>query len=456
MLAIAWKKLLDEMSLESAPVVHSDVKRPRELWRDYAAVFSDDRAKELYTNVIVFDCMRKGSQEVQSAPKRPRIDARCMPDEPMPSMSLSRVAGLASAHTPTALRAILGHPDTPPPFFRVVQRFLSDLLPGGYPKAGVFDTERWSGVGYLRPDCAPEGGDVSTLELHREVVALEQAGACLLQYVLRAFVEADARKTLPREDVSDAEIAFEFQGGVEGDGALYWVGGSAVAPTCAFADTTDPLSLYHIVCYLHANRAEAFKRRYVVADDGTWGLPVTAALFLLHDRKAGAPASLEEVTGVIESLTKQRRAAVHADRTRLLRYGAHLTHYCMRLQLILRKLLITVPPIIAVARFSGDPDGFVIGVQVTHAAPPAEHVDDQAVVQAQLEAEAAQIKETLRIMGLEHSDALDHVRVITKGVQAAMATDGHLRNQTRFLHPSLSLSGAQYAAYMYGVVTPVE
>ena len=99
---------------------------------------------------------------------------------------------------------------------------------------------------------------------------------------------------------------------------------------------------------------------------------------------------------------------------------------------------------------------FVIGVQVPHAAPPAEHVDDQAVVQAQLEAEAAQIKETLRIMGLEHSDALDHVRVITKGVQAAMATDGHLRNQTRFLHPSLSLSGAQYAAYMYGVVTPVE
>jgi hypothetical protein len=213
---------------------------------------------------------------------------------------------------------------------------------------------------------------------------------------------------------------------------------------------------YRSMCYLHANRAAAFRRSYVVADDGAWGMPIIARLHALH--AAGVSLGHTEVAADIGRLVRERQGAVMADRVRLVRYGAHMSHYCARLQLILRTLSATVPAVMAVARFPHDPEGFVLPVRVEQTYPLEELTDEAAdlIVKARLDVERREVAAALQAMEITYSDALIHVHAITRGIRVAMGTDGHCRHQTCFLHGSPSLKNAHYAACIYASAMGAE
>ena len=430
---------MEEAGLEAAPLLHSEDRHLRELWRDYAAAFADDRSKELYTNIIVFDTMRKKPMQSPQCPPQKRVDGRRRKEAEAEETVAVGGGGDRGMSTP-----VIG---TPPPFFRVIQLFLREGLPMGYRVDGVLCTENWAGIGFLRPEIAPPAGETTTLELHRRVISLERAGVGLLQLLFAAFVSRGARRFLSPDDIVDAEVAFEFRGGVSGGGERYWIDG-ALPPPCDFADRVDTHGkegLYRTLCYLHANRQSALRRRYIVADDGAWGLPVFARL---HTLSRAGPLDPTGVSRAVEELVHERHCAVLADRVRLVRYGVHMTHYCLRLQVILRQLDARVPSTVGVARFAGDPDGRVLPVYLEQTCDVGDDVAD-LIVEERLRVERGEIGATLGVLGIPYHDALVFVHVVTQGIQRAMETDAHTRNKTCFLHGSPSLPSAQCATYMY-------
>jgi hypothetical protein len=430
-----WEDFVEGLGFEAPPPLAVVAKLRRELWREYAAVFADDRAKELYTNIVVFEPMRRDPPASPQCPAYPRVDGRRRAVQRGTVQAVSRAAPPASDEAGPL-----------PPFAGVIQRFLEERLPSGCPQTGVLSGLEWDGVGFLRPGLVPPALEPTTLEIHRRVIALERVGVDLMQLLFSAFVSRGARHFLDPDDVADAEAAFEFQGGVAGDGSRYW------AADADRADSHASAGLYRSLCYLRANRAAAFRRRYVVADDGAWGLPVFARL---HTLCCAGPVDRATLERAVEQLVADRRGAVLADRIGLVRYGAHMTHYCMRLQVILRQLAVRVPPSIAVERFPADPEGCVAGVLVEQTRPLSDEEAD-LIVRDRLDVERVEIGATLATMGIPYRDALVYVHVVTQGVQLAMGTDGHRHHKTCFLHASPALPAAQYAAYMYATGVPVE
>jgi hypothetical protein len=435
-----WETFVEQLGFAPAPPLPGHVARTRELWRNYAAWFADERSSELYTNVAVFDTAHKPPPASPVCPVVPRADGRRRK-----SPSTDREKEEEQREPKPCMEA------TPPPFTEIIRKLLEETFPGGYPRTGALDVNNWDGIGYLRPDLVPSDGMPTTLELHRRVIALERAGAALLKLLFTTYTSRSARGCFLTDEAVDADIAFGFQGGVAGDGARYWVSGPP-PPLAAPRQYADVYGLYHTMCYLHVNRAAALQRRYAVADDGAWGLPVFARL---HSLTAMGGAAPEDLARAVEELVAERRAAVLADRVRLARYGCHMTHYCLRMQVILRQWLTRVPPAIAVARFPGDPDGRVLPVLVDQTFALDEAVADQ-IVGDRLGVEWRDIGKALRGLRVPYRDPLVYVHVVTRGVHHAMETDGHQHDRTCFLHPSPSMPDAHNAAYMYAANPWVE
>jgi hypothetical protein len=429
---VQWAAFVSDVGLEPAPEVPRDIRRPRELWRDYATAFADERGRELYTNVVVMDAARRAPEDPPTLyPSIPRADGR-------KRRCVRAPTGVSSSSAPPASQA--------PGFPAVIRCFLSEMLPHGCQPIGLLSADNWAGIGYLRPDMTPPADEVGALETHRRVIALERAGAGLLQLLLSVFAGRQARRILARDEAMDAETAFDFQGGVAGEGALYWVRGAAPRGEGPF---------HEMLCYLHANRAAALHRRYIVADDGAWGLPIVAMLDTLHAAKPDL--GMADVTTAVHQMVQAHRAAALADTVRLVRYGSYMTHYCMRLQLILRQLLVGVPPTLAVARFPNDPEAGVLPVSIEQTAAMHHFSDETAdlIVRLRLDVEQRNISQTLGRLRIPYSDALVYVHVVTHGIQLAMQRDGHLSNHTCFLPASPSMPGARAAAYMYAIAGPV-
>ena len=176
----------------------------------------------------------------------------------------------------------------------------------------------------------------STVELHRRALKIEKAAADLLQ----SLTKAARNRTLDRAMLSQAEAdnleaAFRHHGGVDGFGTQYWAESykAGFIPRILRANSEDA-SLAPIFRAMEETRAAAFHRRYLIADECTWGMPIAVRLFLDSRSSRGGTSRMDilRIQAELQDLNKWRQQAIASDRAALLYYGGLLTTYYRCLQ----------------------------------------------------------------------------------------------------------------------------
>jgi len=178
--------------------------------------------------------------------------------------------------------------------------------------------------------------NVSTVELHRRALKLEKAAADLL----RSLTKAARNRVLDRAMLSQAEAdnleaAFRYHGGVDRYGKYYWMESykAGFIPRILKANSEDA-SLAPVLKAMGETRAAAFHRRYLVADECTWGIPIAVRLFLESRSSRGGTSRMDilRIQAELQDLNKWRNLAIASDRAALLYYGGLLTTYYRCLQ----------------------------------------------------------------------------------------------------------------------------
>ena len=306
-----------------------------------------------------------------------------------------------------------------------------------------------SGLGqlYPTPDASQSSAQesLSNLELHRRVLRLEWAGEELLRSLLLLDFSAAA---LDQQDADDVAAAFEFHGGLGGQGRDYWGGEGQWATPVAGANPAAA-SLAPTLCVMREARASAFEREcpYLVVDECAWGLPIAIKLFLArrnHAKRAAGgrpgarvhPMDPFDLRSDIMSLNKWRFQALACERAPMIEYGLLRTAYCKRLGAIAGKHATVFPA----------------GADCT---PSFDCMKQQAMggrqdlAKVRAEEEARDLTTALAELGLAKSPAAEQISRVHLAIAKAMASDSHQAGATSRLHRSQSLPSATYSPLSY-------
>lgn len=167
--------------------------------------------------------------------------------------------------------------------------------------------------------------NLSTLELHRRVIALERVGSGLLHLISSQELDV-GDYSLSANDKEDLQFV---QGGLRehGEGVSFW--------QMHQQPEAKNTKLSKICNWMAANRENAFKRMYLIVDIKTWGLPVISELLIAVHK---SEKNKHQVWATLEQMLKIRQNIKNQESSYLLRYGGYLTMYCKRLQNLCSKI----------------------------------------------------------------------------------------------------------------------
>jgi len=316
------------------------------------------------------------------------------------------------------------------------------LIPIDKDTESFFSTKNSRGIGQLYPTrtFSQDERHPQTLELHRAVLALEQDCEAMLRAIARAVPGLASNPYFEPAMLADVKAALEAKGGVGGQGPEYWSGklepefpklgeDTPGLPDSALAPTLHQLA---------SLRPQAFERRYLVADENAWGLPILATVFsILAEEEMNATSSKEgrrkELTSRdymhrIQRANGFRLTAVGVDQANLIHYGKLLSAYANRLREIASEA----------------------GVERAEAGRSAFDRLETSVSRNRFEVincrkadEDADVDRMLRgLLFVRSAPAVDQIRRVGAAVADAMREDSHQRQLTHWLPASPSLSWA--------------
>ena len=304
----------------------------------------------------------------------------------------------------------------------------------------------------------PQGGDISTLELHRRVLRLERAAADLAHHVKRvAGLNAVCVSCQEQSVREDLECVIRYGGGLCGGGGDVWAHPFHVTGS----ETRSMLMLSTQL--LRGSRQTAFAREYAPVEDTTWGLPMVCRLAVtLHATPLATPKRLMDVLVHFFSI---RSHIIDQEKQPLLVYGAHLTCYCRRLQQ-LAMLTGPLPAHLYMPLLTADgvlqvytQNGYVVAPAQADVPIPIDDrfcngpftspADVRAMVQRRRKQETQEMHDILRLLGIRAPPAIACLHRFQKNVLACMCDDSHLKNATKHLPPTPSLQNAAFNAEQY-------
>lgn len=332
------------------------------------------------------------------------------------------------------------------------------VLPESCRSIPFFSTRCKAGLGMLFPcPAAAEAKGarpfVPTLELHRAVLALERDAEAMLRALAAEVVRREPLEKweafMAGSDptfVADLQAALLAKGGVGGAGPAYWSAELEPAFPSLGPNVPSAGPLATCVEQLRAARPAAFRHRYVVADQNTWGLAVLAAVVGVKNEFAQmaalrGSARQEQPHNFqyrLDAQNKFRRQALEVDQAPLIRYGALMARYTARLA--------HFAAVFGTDRVHESRLGTVfLGLAVS----PLHGVND--VVLDVLTRERMEVEALTRQLYLtdRHALAVARVRQVNDAILEALRTDSHQAQATMWLFPSPHLPYAKYNPARY-------
>lgn len=183
---------------------------------------------------------------------------------------------------------------------------------------------------------------ISTLEMHRRVLRLEQLASVLGQALYNAArmpQSANRAAALQAADFKDLTFCLGAGCGIHGEGQTFWPSREAQVegwralpdwPLACWGSTQSHLS--DMLEWMRANREDSFRRLYLVVDELSWAFPIICQLVVLWKQSGTTRPTAAQVIDSVGGMLSIRASVIEQERVLLLRYGANLTSYCRFLE----------------------------------------------------------------------------------------------------------------------------
>ena len=292
---------------------------------------------------------------------------------------------------------------------------------------------------------------VPIIELHRRVLALERLAAGLFQRI-QTLVASPALDSIQGGDL--VEMASLLTGLVPlGEGSIFWkipTPEETAYPPRILMSRRGKSELGRCVEWMHDNRDNAFQRTYFIGHAEAWWFPVVCNVFTSCQKVDTRGPTIK---ANLERMVKIRANIILQERGYMLRYGGHMTQYCMVLADLLQKL--ASPPLptylqLVVLEEDGSyirikDDDRVLPIGNFEGQPLSKMDDVYTSVGLRVKEEKRVVQETCKNLKIQFPPPLaTNLKAFFKAVQKAMVNDTHTRNATKHLAPSPSLPNATF------------